>query len=77
MKCTFEQGSSRFSSLEDLTPNLDASDSDTSRDNHGSDLISKLPSTQTNAESNYDELLELCSGKFTGTFFFLVPWHPY
>lgn len=47
------------SSFEDLTPNLDVSDSAEEED-----IIPKLKCTQNNETSNVEELLALCSGKF-------------
>ena len=58
----FLQSSGLFSSLEDLTPNLDDDTSESLEES----LIPKLKSTQTTDSSNVDELLALCSGKFPG-----------
>lgn len=55
------QGIGCSSSFEDLTPNLDVSDSAEEED-----IIPKLKCTQNNETSNVEELLALCSGKFPG-----------
>ncbi|XP_059350212.1 claspin-like isoform X2 [Daphnia carinata] len=51
------------SSFEDLTPNLDMSDS-----SEEEDIIPKLKCSQNNETSNVEELLALCSGKFPDSF---------